>query len=204
MDNAANPKLRILEIAEQLFAVKGFDGVTVRDIAEQAHVNVAMINYYFRNKDDLYLRIVESYLEEASSELEKVLKEETDPRLRLKQFIDCYIDFLFSKPKSPQLMLRAGFQNDAHIDRFVSKYFAKYQMGLVNTIEEGIKAGYFVPLDPKLTVVSLLGMILWFFAAAPIFTRIPGMEDYLGCYRDKLTQHTWELFMKGISTSESP
>ena len=200
MDNTTNPKLRILEIAEQLFATKGFDGVTVRDIAEQAHVNVAMINYYFRNKDDLYRGIVESYLEGLSSELEKVLRQETDPRLRIKLFIDCYIDFLISKPKSPQLMLRAEFQNDTHIDRFVRDYFAKNLIGLVNTIEEGIKAGYFAPVDPQLTVVSLLGMILWFFAGAPIFARIPGMEDYLECSREKVAQHTWELFIKGISS----
>ncbi len=204
MDNTTNPKLRILEIAEQLFATKGFDGVTVRDIAEQAHVNVAMINYYFRNKDDLYRGIVESYFEGLSSELDKVLRQETDPRLRIKLFINCYIDFLFSKPKSPQLMLRAQFQNDTHIDRFVSDYFAKNLIRVESTIQEGIKEGYFIPVDPKLTVISLLGMILWFFAGAPIFSRLPGMEDYLESYKEKFAQHTWELFIKGISSGESP
>jgi len=203
MDDTTNPKLRILEIAEQLFATKGFDGVTVRDIAEQAHVNVAMINYYFRNKDDLYRGIVESYLKELSSQLEKVLRQATDPRLRIKLFIDCYIDFLFSKPQAPQLMLRA-LQNDTHIDRFVRDYFAKNLIRVENTIQEGIKEGYFIPVDPKLTIVSLLGMILWFFAGAPIFSRLSGMEDYLECYKEKFAQHTWELFIKGISPGENP
>lgn len=199
MDNTTNPKLRILEIAEQLFATKGFDGVTVRDIAEQAHVNVAMINYYFGNKDDLYLGIVESYLEAISTEMEKVLAQETDPRLRLKLFIQSYVDFLFSKTKTAQLVLRSEFQDDAHIDRFVREYFARNQIAVENTIIEGIKAGYFIPVDPKLTVVSLLGMMLWFFAGAPIFMRIPGMEDYMESYKDKFAQHTWELFVNGIS-----
>lgn len=199
MDNVTNPKLRILDAAEQLFAVKGFDGVTVRDIAEQAHVNVAMINYYFGNKDDLYLGIVESYLESLSIELEKVLRQEKDPRLRIKMYIDCYVDSLFTKAQSAQLLLRSEFQDNANIEKFVSKYFAKNQLRLEETIIEGIQAGYFIPVDPKLTVVSLIGMTLWYFAGAPIFSRVPGMEDYLERYEQKFAHHTWELFMRGIS-----
>ncbi len=204
MSNMTNPKLRILETAEELFAAKGFDGVTVRDIAEQAQVNVAMINYYFGNKDDLYLGIVESYLEAISTVVEEVLAQESDPRLRLKLFIQSYVDFLFSKAKTAQLVLRSEFQDDAHIDRFVSEYFAKNQITLENTINEGIQAGYFIPVDPKLTAVNLMGMMLWFFAGAPIFTRIPGMEDYMERYKDQFAQHTWKLFIKGLSPRERP
>ncbi len=43
----------ILLAAERLFAIKGFDGTSVRDIANEANVNVAMINYYFGSKDKL-------------------------------------------------------------------------------------------------------------------------------------------------------
>jgi Transcriptional regulator len=204
MANMTNPKLRILETAEELFAAKGFDGVTVRDIAEHAQVNVAMINYYFGNKDDLYLGIVESYLEAINREMEKVLAQETDPCLRLKLFIESYVNFLFSKAKTAQLVLRSEFQDNANIDRFVSNYFAKNQIKVEDTITEGIKAGYFIPVDPKLTAVSLMGMMLWFFAGAPIFIRIPGMEDYLGRYKDQFAQHTWELLTKGICSPESP
>lgn len=202
MNDMTNPKLRILETAEQLFAIKGFDGVTVREIAEQAHVNVAMINYYFRNKDGLYLGIVESYLEAISAELEKVLRQETDPRQRIKLFIKCYIEFLFPKSQTAHLFFRFDWQDGTDIERFVSKYFAKNQVLLVQTIREGIEAGYFIPVDPQLTVVSLLGMILWHFAGAPIFTRIPGMENYLEGNQENFAQHTWELFIRGISPGE--
>jgi len=40
-------QLEILHVAEKLFATSGFDGTSVRDIAHEAQVNVAMINYYF-------------------------------------------------------------------------------------------------------------------------------------------------------------
>ncbi|GAA0883806.1 TetR family transcriptional regulator [Sphingobacterium siyangense subsp. cladoniae] len=46
-------QIDILLAAERLFAIKGFDGTSVRDIANEANVNVAMINYYFGSKDKL-------------------------------------------------------------------------------------------------------------------------------------------------------
>lgn len=49
-ENIADTKMRILVVANTLFARQGFDGVSVRDIANQADVNVAAINYHFTNK----------------------------------------------------------------------------------------------------------------------------------------------------------
>ena len=51
-------QLHILLVAEELFALHGFDGTSVRDIAEKAGVNLAMISYYFQSKENswkLYL-----------------------------------------------------------------------------------------------------------------------------------------------------
>ncbi|WP_315818732.1 TetR family transcriptional regulator [Paraflavitalea speifideaquila] len=49
----------ILLVAEELFAVKGFDGTSVRDIANQAAVNLAMISYYFGSKENLLKELIE-------------------------------------------------------------------------------------------------------------------------------------------------
>ena len=46
-------QLKIMEAAEELFAEKGFSGTSVRDIADAADVNVAMISYYFGSKEKM-------------------------------------------------------------------------------------------------------------------------------------------------------
>ena len=46
-------QIEILNVAERLFAEEGFDGTSVRDIAKNANVNVAMISYYFGSKEKL-------------------------------------------------------------------------------------------------------------------------------------------------------
>jgi len=51
-------QLQIIEAARKLFIKKGFKGTTIRDIAAEAGVNWAMINYYFRSKEDLFNTII--------------------------------------------------------------------------------------------------------------------------------------------------
>jgi len=40
-------QIQILQVTEKLFAEKGFDGTSIRDIAKQANINIAMVSYYF-------------------------------------------------------------------------------------------------------------------------------------------------------------
>lgn len=54
-----NPKEHIIQVAEDLFFRKGFHLTTIRDIARAADINVSMINYHFKSKEGLYLRIFE-------------------------------------------------------------------------------------------------------------------------------------------------
>lgn len=53
---------RILHAANRLFAERGFDGATLRDITEAARANLAAVNYYFRSKDELIKSTLESAL----------------------------------------------------------------------------------------------------------------------------------------------
>ena len=46
-------KIHILKIAEKLFAEKGFDGTSIRTIAKEADINIAMVSYYFGSKEKL-------------------------------------------------------------------------------------------------------------------------------------------------------
>jgi len=199
MENGSSPKLRILETAQELFAARGFDGVSVRDIADQAQVNVAMINYYFGNKDGLYLGIVENYIEEMTGALQNALSNNDDPRVRLRAFINCYTDFLFARPKAAQLILQVEGHDGEFLGRLVKKYLASTQAQLVEILNQGIKEGFFRPVDPNLTFISLMGSMIWYFVGWPVFSRFPGMENYIEDNRAGFAQHTWDIINGGIT-----
>lgn len=52
-------KQRILEVANRLFAERGFSGTSIREIAKEAEVNLSAVNYHFTNKETLYSNVFE-------------------------------------------------------------------------------------------------------------------------------------------------
>lgn len=78
-------KNRILDAAEKLFADKGFNGTSLREITSQAEVNLAAVNYHFGSKKELIKAVMSRYMNELSPRLESALiaicKHEKQPTL---------------------------------------------------------------------------------------------------------------------------
>ena len=67
---------QILSTAERLFSAKGFDGTSVRDIADDAGVNIAMISYYFGSKEKLMEALFEQRTTNIKVKVESLLHDE--------------------------------------------------------------------------------------------------------------------------------
>jgi hypothetical protein len=74
---------QILNAAEELFSQKGFNGTPVRDIAQLADVNVAAINYHFRNKRELLHEVLKTGYIHLSKEVSRIAKKNTDSFVEL-------------------------------------------------------------------------------------------------------------------------
>ncbi len=71
-------KEKILENSHKLFAEKGFNGVSIREIAKECDVNIAAINYHFKNKENLYLATIRSSLEQSEAAIQSIYNELSD------------------------------------------------------------------------------------------------------------------------------
>ena len=74
-DAVANTRAQIFLAGEKLFAERGFDGVSVRDIAAEANCNLAAINYHYGAKSELFLEIFRTRARELNKERQKLLRE---------------------------------------------------------------------------------------------------------------------------------
>jgi len=107
MDDRPDTRDRILKAAEDLFADKGFKETTVRDIAGKATVNVALINYHFGSKEDLYKEILRERFAPLVSAIEAITADPTLKSMeRLERLVDTYLDFVFENPTIPRLIVR--------------------------------------------------------------------------------------------------
>src|SRR5215207_2732893 len=122
---AATTKQRLLEAAEELFAVKGFDGTSVEDITRQAKANRAAVSFHFGGKERLYIEAVKFAHRNCISGAptpEWPAGMPADERLRgfIRMFIARMIADL--SPQSAQLMMREMIQPTAACIEVVREY----------------------------------------------------------------------------------
>lgn len=101
-------KEKILEVANDLFAEKGFNGTSIRDIAKNADVNLSAVNYHFSNKENLYAQVFQlnhKWMEESIGQIG------TDDSIDSKEFTWRVFDF-FVKNGSPLLNTFKIFLNE--------------------------------------------------------------------------------------------
>ncbi len=90
---AAPKNIRILREAEVLFAEKGFDGTSIRDIATAAGANVSMISYYFGSKEELMKAIIRKRIDDSVRLLDAVMADEkTSPVGKIEAFVGRFIE----------------------------------------------------------------------------------------------------------------
>jgi len=85
-----NSKEKIIEAAIDVFFDKGFDAASMREIAEKAGITKPMIYYHFKNKEALYLGLLEENLALFCQGLEKLLVKVSDPRTTFLAIIDFF------------------------------------------------------------------------------------------------------------------
>src|ERR1700730_14879204 len=94
----AEKQLQIIEAAEKLFSIKGIDGASIRDIAEEAGVNLAMISYYFGSKEKLMEAIFEQRMGHVRIRVESMLKDDSlAPFQKMEILIDENIDRIMQR-----------------------------------------------------------------------------------------------------------
>lgn len=151
----------IVEAALHLFADKGFEGASVRDIAEQAAVNVAMVNYYFGSKDKLFEKIVEYKSSLTRGQLDEILKNKSLSSIqKIEAVIDSYIERLFTHRKFHRLIQQELMLNQREDLQSSIVNIIFQNACIVKTIlETGIKKGDFKKVDVELTIATLIGTI---------------------------------------------
>jgi AcrR family transcriptional regulator len=83
---------QILLVAETLFADKGFEGTSIRNIAKVAKINIAMISYYFGSKERLLESLIFYRTKDLKIQIDNLLVEDLDPLAKIDKLIEIYIN----------------------------------------------------------------------------------------------------------------
>jgi TetR/AcrR family transcriptional regulator len=165
---------RILAAAEEHFAAQGMAGARTEEIATAAHANKAMLYYYFGDKQRLHRAVMENLLRQLRNAAFAPAAAKTSSRDRLIGWVSRYFDFLATHPNYPRLVQREVMDTAPKFEWIVREYFRPFHRRLRSLIEQGVASGEFRKVDAHQTVFTVLGMTVFYFAAAPVMSRVSG------------------------------
>lgn len=201
--SAYNEKqVQIMEAAEKLFAEKGFEGTSVRDIAEDAGVNLAMISYYFGSKEKLMEAMFDHRANSSVLQLEEMVNDKNlTPIQKVEKVIDRYIDKLLSQQCFHRIMVREQMvNNNGFIVGRIHEIKRKNQALIKELIAQGQRSGAFRKnIDVSLLMVTLVGTVSQMVTTQHIYREMNNLqsmtdEDFQKYIRKKLSLHLKGIF----------
>jgi TetR/AcrR family transcriptional regulator, regulator of cefoperazone and chloramphenicol sensitivity len=166
---------KILGAAGEVFAEQGFEGATIRTITDRAGVNVAAVNYHFRDKAELYARVVLDACSIRSAWQDAMATTPNDPRERLRALIHQFMQRLLD-PSQPawkaRLIVRELADPTKALDELVEKNIRPFRDEfLLPTLRE-LAGDCFAPQELGYISASVMSQCLYYVICRPIITRL--------------------------------
>jgi TetR/AcrR family transcriptional regulator len=158
----------ILNAAEHIFAERGLAGARIDAIARAAGVNKALIYYYFKGKDALYLAVVERYMKEFSRQALELLASSRSVKDKVLDYVSMHFDFIAARTDYPRLFQRFMMADSRPFLRIRQKYFSPVAKKFGMVIEQGIRSGEIYASNSTHTAISLVALTVFYFSAAPV------------------------------------
>jgi len=151
----------ILDAAEHLFAAKGYEETSLREIGQHAGVSRGTPNYFFGSKEQLYGAVLDRVFEAEQLSIMQSLGEQAsdEPKDILALAVSSFLDFLLARPTFPRLIEREAL-NDARFLKTRSAYLAVFKAGL-DLIQAELAQPHTRQIDPTQLLLSIIALC-WF------------------------------------------
>lgn len=107
---------KIFRAATQVFEEKGYSGARMQEIADKAGINKALLHYYFRSKDQLFMAVFQVLISKMFEKIFATFRADLSFKEKIKLFLDQHIDFLIKNPKLPLFLLNEMSVNPSVVD----------------------------------------------------------------------------------------
>jgi AcrR family transcriptional regulator len=197
------PKIElILEAAGEVFAEHGYSKATIRDICKRSSVNLAAINYYFGDKERLYLAVLKYYRELSIKKYPITFDiNETDtPEEKLSNFIHTFIYRFLEEGKTAlfgKLLAREFTESTGALDVLVEDFIKPTFIKLSSIVRE-IVGNKSPDKKVELCAMSIIGQCLYFRNARPIVFRLRLKEGYTNEDIKEIAEHIINFSLKGL------
>jgi len=171
-------KERILQVAEELFAQKGFEGTRTRDIAEQVGINISTLHFHWKSKEELYAAVYQNLLAQRAKLAEEVFALLAQPPAagRWRETVQTVVDKMFTFFRVHQHAARLDSYRilEATAPRVTLQQGQSLLMTVAERLRRLLPADVARRLDVELTILTLNALLREYFTNPAIFGRLLG------------------------------
>lgn len=187
-------KKKLIEVARELFAIRGKKEVTMNDIAEFSQKGRRTLYTYFKNKDEVYKAVIEDELFNIVESLKIVSQKKIDPYDKLKEHIVVHLETM-KRVVTRNGTLRADFFKDIYEVERTRKKIDKAELELIKGIlQEGVETGEFRKMDVEIISIVIL------YALKGL--EIPFIKQKISSEYKRNINDALEFIFKGIKLHE--
>jgi TetR/AcrR family transcriptional regulator len=187
MERDLSTETKIKDAAKRIFITHGFNGCTSREIAKEAGINVALLNYYFKSKSQLFDVIISAVIKDFTLSILDVLKNNMSLVNKVRILIEKEYEFLSKHPEIPNFIINELGKKDMS---FFQCLDITAQFHETNIFQEVIAAQASGEMR-KIELVSLMLLVMsnchFPFMAKPMIKTIHSLED--SQYNEYLVVH---------------
>jgi AcrR family transcriptional regulator len=186
-------KARIAQVARREFARRGFDATSIRQIVAEARVTKPVLYYYFKNKRDLFLSLLEEAVAPLCDEVERIASGDGTPRDRMIQIIAAVLRFVEKRPDEFKLLHRAVERREREVQLLAQKYFRRNFQAISGVLQEGVDRGDFRCLNVPQATFSVIAILVYFLSREHVIDEVLGERGAWKALMETLHDHILAL-----------
>lgn len=190
----------LLVAARELMAEKGLPRVTLREVAQRAGVQPALVHYYFGSKEGLLRAVTALVAGELVGRIQQAASLEGSSEDRVRSLVEAVTASFAADPYAPRLLIeQVLFGEPDVIDGFVDRFARPNLAAIRGLLESGRASGELREVEPMFLLPALIGCCHFFFLAAPILQRVFGIDEITPDLARRFADHTAALVLDGIA-----
>lgn len=186
-------KARIAQVARREFARRGFDATSIRQIVAEARVTKPVLYYYFKNKRDLFLSLLEEAVAPLCDEVERIASGDGTPRDRMVEIIAAVLRFVEKRPDEFRLLHRAVERREREVQVLAQKYFRRNFQAISGVLQEGVDRGDFRSLNVPQATFSIIAILIYFLTREHVIDEVLGERGAWRALMETLHGHILAL-----------
>jgi TetR/AcrR family transcriptional regulator len=199
MTKNKNTEQKIFDAATELFLEKGVDRTSVRDIASKAGINLALMNYYFRSKENLFDAIFTMLVKKNTKDLVKILESDLPFDKKVREYVAAYIEMLEANPLLVSFFMAILHRSREKITQMKAVHSLYSTDKFRQQMQDETNKGNIRKVDPAHFFVDMISLITFPFAIKLlIMDKNTFDEEGFKAFIVERKEHIPDILLRGL------